>query len=367
MKIKIHGYDLAYAVGRVAKAVAVRSTTPVLEGIKISTDGDFAVFTATDLELGIETRVKCEVIESGATVVVGKVFADCASALPTDGYVDLTSDGKQVKVKCGGVKLAIAVLNEAEFPKLNDHATTGAFEIATEDLKRMVGGTAFACATDEARPILKGCLFEVQDGYLHVCALDGYRMAVKKCKVEAVDGEVKAVIPARALTELLRLLGDEKAVRVELDYGSLSVETEDTTFTARLLNGTFVDYKALLSAPVFATTVVDKAELLSAHARAKIVADLKSNAVHCTVADGKLTLAANSELGESEETIEVAHSGRNIDLYFNNRFLTDSLKAIPDDKVALCFGKDNTSPLFVRPADFGDYDYLILPVRVGRS
>lgn len=366
MKIKIHSYDLAYAVNKVAKAVAVRSTTPVLEGIKISTDGNYAVFTATDLELGVETRVKCEVLGQGAAVVVGKAFADCASALPTDGYVDLESYGKQVKVKCGSVQLAIATLNEAEFPKLNNHATTGAFEIATENLKRIVGGTVFACAIDEARPILKGCLFEVKDGYLYSCALDGYRMAVKKCKVEAVNGEVKAVIPARALTELSRLLGNEKTVRVELDYGNLRVATEDTTFTARLLNGTFVDYKALLSAPVFATAVVDKTELLSALARAKIVADVKSNAVHCTVADGNLTLTTNSELGESEETIEVAQDGRNIDLYFNNRFLADSLKAVPDEKVQLCFGKDGASPFFVRPADVGDYEYLILPVRVTR-
>lgn len=118
MKIGIYGYDLAVAVNKVAKAVATKSTNPVLEGIKIATDGEYAVFTATDLDIGIETRVKCEVFEQGETVVVGKAFVEYANKLTELDYVDLESDGKQVKVKCGKIKFALSTMDGTAFPKL---------------------------------------------------------------------------------------------------------------------------------------------------------------------------------------------------------------------------------------------------------
>ena len=65
--------------------------------------------------------------------------------------------------------------------------------------------TVFACSNDDSRPILKGCLFEISDGKLTSVALDGFRMAVVKKDVDAT-GDIKAVIPARTLQEITRLL-----------------------------------------------------------------------------------------------------------------------------------------------------------------
>ena len=368
MKIGIYGYDLAEAVNKVAKAVATKSTNPVLEGIKIATDGEYAVFTATDLEIGIETRVKCEVFEQGETVVVGKAFVEYANKLTELDYVELGSDGKQVKVKCGKIKFALATMETANFPKLQKDLDGDGFVVATEDLKRVVGATAFCCATDEARPILKGCLFEVVGDTLNVCAIDGFRMALKTCEVCETDGgAVKCVIPARSLTELIRLLGDEKTVKIVLTGGTLSIKTADTIFTARLLNGEFVNYNALLSTPTFSTVKVATDELLSALDRSSILAKSSNNVVRCVVENGTMTLTANSDLGNAEDTLEVDYADNKVDVHFNYRYIVDCLKAIDDETVNLCFGKDGNSPFFVCPTNNGDYKYLILPVRVNRA
>ena len=367
MKIKIYGYDLAEAVNKVAKAVATKSTNPVLEGIKIATDGEYAVFTATDLDIGIETRVKCEVVEQGETVVVGKAFVEYANKLTELDYVDLASDGKQVKVKCGKVKFALSTIDGSAFPKLTKDLDGDGFVISTEDLKKVVGATAFCCATDEARPILKGCLFEVVGETLNVCALDGFRLALKTCEVKETDGSVKVIIPARSLTELLRLLGDDTSVRIVLSRGTLSIKTDDTIFTARLLNGDFVNYNALLKTPTFATVKVGKDELLSALDRSAILAKSSNNTVRCVVENSTLTLTANSDLGNAEDALEVDYADNKVDLHFNYRYLVDCLKAIDDDTINLCFGKDGNSPFFVQPTNNGDYNYLILPVRVNNA
>lgn len=367
MKIRIYGYDLAVAVKKVAKAVATKSTTPVLEGIKIATDGEYAVFTATDLDIGIETRVKCEVFEQGETVVVGKAFVEYANKLTELEYVYLESDGKQVKVKCGKAKFALSTMDVTAFPKLTKDLDCDGFVISTDDLKKVVGATAFCCATDEARPILKGCLFEVVGETLNVCAIDGFRLALKTCEVKETDGSFKVVIHGRSLTELLRLLGDEKSVRIVLAKNTLSIKTDDTIFTARLLNGEFVNYNALLATPTFSTVKVATDELLSALDRLSILAKSSNNVVRCVVENGTMTLTANSDLGNAEDTLEVDYDDKKVDLHFNYRYIVDCLKAIDDETVNLCFGKDERSPFFVCPTNNGDYKYLILPIRVNKS
>ena len=45
----------------------------------------------------------------------------------------------------------------------------------------------FSVALDDSRPILKGCLFEINDNLLTAVALDGFRMSVVKKEVQAND------------------------------------------------------------------------------------------------------------------------------------------------------------------------------------
>lgn len=365
MKIKLYGYDLVYAVNRVAKAIAVKSPNPVLEGIKISAHDGRAVFTATDLELCIETSVLCSnVIEEGETVVVGKMFVDYVNKLDVAELVELNSNGKQVKVKSGNVKFALSTMSELSFPKQPVVSDENSFTVSSSGLKQAVGGTVFACANTDVRPILKGCLFEVKDNELRVVGCDGFRVAVRSCKVSGVQGDCKAVIPARALTEIVRQIDEDTPVEVFFTNGTMSVVMGNTSFMARLLNGAYVDYERIINSVATGTFVTAEREhLLATLGRLAILANLSNNATHCTVTEGILALSANSAFGDGEERIEVEHDGHPVDLWFNYKFLTDCLKTIQDEKVQICFCDDSRSPFFVRPVEVGDYEYLILPVR----
>ncbi len=369
MKIRIYGYDLAEAVGKVAKAVDTKAVNPILEGIRIATDGDYAVFTATDMDIWVETRVKCEVVEQGATVVVGKAFIEYASKLTALDYVEITEDGKQLKAVCGKIKFALATMDEKQFPKISKDFEGNSFTIAVADLKKAVGATAFCCATDEARPILKGCLFEIVGDTLNVCALDGFRLALHSCGVcDTTNGGFKVVIPARSLTELLRLVGDEEKVELVVQGGTLAIKTDNTIFTARLLNGDFVNYNALLGQPTTTEVCVGADELATALDRLSVLAKVdKNNVVRCVVEKGVMQLTAQSDLGNGEETIEVDYADKKVDLHFNFRYICDCLKAIDDEKIRLCFGKDERSPFFIFPHQNGDYKYLILPIRMNKT
>lgn len=365
MKIKIYGYDLAKAANKVAKAIAVKSPNTVLEGIKIAARDGYAVFTATCLEFCIETSVECDVLEEGATVVVGKVFVEYVNKLDAAEKVELSSNGKQVKVKCGHIKFALSEMSEVAFPKQPVVSDENSFTISATDLKQVVGGAVFACANTYARPILQGCLFEVDGDGLNVVGCDGFRIAVCSCKVTSVQGSCKAVIPARALAEILRQIDDDTPVEVFFTNGTASFVIGNTSSTVRLLNGNYMDYKRLINSSVTDTFVtVDTKTLLSALNRSAILANLSNNATHCTAdSDGFLALSVNSDLGDGEEHIEIEHYGDAIDLWFNYKFLSDCLKTIHDEQVRIWFGRDSRSPFFVRPVEAGNYEYMIMPVR----
>ena len=364
MKLGIYGYDLSIAANKVAKAIATKSTNPILECIKIATSGDYAVFTATDLDIGIEVRVKCEVFEEGETVVVGKTFVEFANKLSELDYVELESNGKQVKVCCGKVKIALSTMDCNKFPKVLIGQDENSFVISSKELKSIVGATTFACATDEARPILKGCLFEVNGNTLNVCSLDGFRLALKTCCIENTKNNVKSIIPARSLLELLRLIEDEEYIKLLFSNNTLSIKTKETIFTARLLNGDFVNYKALLSTPKHYTVKVNKEKLIYSLDRLSILAKLSNNVVRCTLENGSLALTTNNDLGNAEDIIDVDYNDKKIELCFNYKYIVDCLKVIEDEFVNICFGKDSNSPFFVCPIDNGDYEYMILPMRI---
>ena len=58
MKLICEGLDLSDAVLKVLRATAVRTTNPILEGIKLSAKEDSLTLSATDLEISIEKTIE---------------------------------------------------------------------------------------------------------------------------------------------------------------------------------------------------------------------------------------------------------------------------------------------------------------------
>ena len=82
MKIKCEKDKILKAINSVTKAVASKTTMPILEGILIQTNDKEVKLTTYDLEIGIEYIIECNVIEQGATVVNAIMFSEIIRKLP---------------------------------------------------------------------------------------------------------------------------------------------------------------------------------------------------------------------------------------------------------------------------------------------
>ena len=75
MKIVCYKDKILKAINSVVKAVASKTTMPILEGILIQTNDNEIKLTTYDLEIGIEYIMDCEVEEQGSTVVNAIMFS----------------------------------------------------------------------------------------------------------------------------------------------------------------------------------------------------------------------------------------------------------------------------------------------------
>lgn len=364
MKIICDGLDLSDAVLKVSKALSVKAANPVLEGIKITAKGDTLTLLATDMELTIEKKIKADVLMEGETVVVGKYFVDFVKKLEKE-QVELSRlyDG-QLQIKYSESESELQVFPAENFPKIEKQENSEYFELSQLDFKSIVEKSVFACSTDDSRPILKGCLFEIQDKMLTAVALDGFRMAVVKKEVEA-SGNMKAVIPARTLQEITRLLdNDEKTVKVNLQENTLFVEVENTVLISRLIEGEFVRYSHILPTTFSDTVIINRQALLTSIERAAIVArNDRYNVVKFDIKEEGMNIYAKSEVGTVNENMPINLNGKDITIAFNGKYILEFLKIINDEFISLNL---NTAidPCIITALGKDEFLYLVLPVRI---
>lgn len=364
MKVICDGLELSDAVLKVSKALSVKAANPVLEGIKITAKADTLTLLATDMELTIEKTIKADVLMEGETVVVGKYFVDFVKKLENE-QVELSRlyDGG-LQIKYSDSESELQVFPPENFPKIEKHENSEYFILSQSDLKSIVERTCFACSSDDSRPILKGCLFEIENNVLTSVALDGFRMAVVKKEVEA-SGNMKAVIPARTLTEITRLLdGDEKQVKVNIQNNTLYIELENTVLVSRLIEGDFVKYNHILPTSFENNVVVNRQALMTSIERAAIVArNDRYNVVKLDIKEEGMNIYAKSEVGTVNENITVNLTGKDIVIAFNGKYILEYLKIISEEFITLSL---NTAidPCVITSLGNDGFLYLVLPVRI---
>jgi hypothetical protein len=81
MKVSCLQENLAKGLSIVSRAVAARSTLPVLGNIYLGTDQGRLKLAATNLEIGITCWIGAKVEEDGATTVPARTFVDLVNAL----------------------------------------------------------------------------------------------------------------------------------------------------------------------------------------------------------------------------------------------------------------------------------------------
>ena len=363
MKIICEGIDLSEAVLKVIKACASRTTLPVMECIKMSAKNDSVTLTATDGEISIQKTIKAEVCEEGEICVPGKFFCDFIKKLEGVQITLKASDGK-MDIIYADSQSSMQVLSSADFPKIDTNVNDNTVVLKTSDFKRLVSSTSFCCASDESRPILKGCQIVIKGDQICMTALDGFRLATSKGKVLSSTSDMEIICPARTLNEIEKMLPDDDGeTELKIKRGMLLVCVEDTVLTSALYTGDFINKDNIIPKS-FTTKVTVYKDILKASIdrAALLVRGDRNSLIILDVSQGKVEVSSNSEIGNLVEPVKADVDGKDLRIAINSKFITDAINAIEEETAVLSFN-NSVQPFICQNSENKDSLYLILPVR----
>ena len=369
MKIVCEKEKILKAINSVTKAVASKTTMPILEGILIQTNDKEVKLTTYDLEIGIEYIIDADIKEQGATVVNAIMFSEIIRKLPdTDIKISLNEQNLLV-IECEGSLYKLATMNPDEFPELPQINIENSIQIEQNSLKEMIRKTIFAVSTEENRPIFTGCLFEIKNNKLNVVAVDGFRLAWKSKFLQNNSNDFTAVIPGRTLNEVNKIILDSfDTIKIGVAKNQALFEMENCKLVTRLLDGEFLNYGSVIPENWETRVRVNRNTLQNCFERISLISSSsiekeKKYPVKVSIDIGKVTISCTNQTGDAKEEMYVSTEGQNLEAGFNPKYFLDALRAIDDEEIFVDFGT-SISPCIIRPVDDGDYIYMILPIRL---
>jgi DNA polymerase-3 subunit beta len=370
MEITVSKFELLRELTATQGVVERKTTIPILSNYLLEAVGDKLSLTATDLDLSLRTSCNAKVRKEGACTVPARKLYDYVKLLPDADIAIKLLENHWVSIRCGRSNTKMVGMAKSNFPSLPVFPSVGVIRIPTGVLRSMIAKTGFAIANEESRYTLNGALMVLKPESITMVATDGHRLAhIERSgeKFEGVSGEMKTLIPKKAMDELKSLLdSDVEAIDFAKDESTLFFRVGQRLLTSRQLTGQFPNYEAVLPKDISKSIALHGEELGAAIARVAQFADERSRAVRLRLEKGELKISASStETGESEDSIEVAYDGDPIAIGFNAQYLIDFIRATGSCNVKLEL-KDAQSAGQLRPAEGEDYKYryIVMPMRI---
>jgi DNA polymerase-3 subunit beta len=370
MEITVSKFELLRELTATQGVVERKTTIPILSNYLFEAAGDKLSLTATDLDLSLRTSCNAKVKKDGACTIPARKLYDYVKLLPDADITIRLLENHWVSIRCGRSNTKMVGMARSNFPGLPVFPSAGVIKIPAAVLRSMIAKTGFAIANEESRYTLNGALMVLKPESITMVATDGHRLAhVERAgeKFEGVSGEMKTLIPKKAMDELKSLLdSDVETIDFAKDESTLFFCVGPRLLTSRQLTGQFPNYEAVLPKDISKSIALHGEELGAAIARVAQFADERSRAVRLRLEKGELKISASStETGESEDSIEVAYDGEPMAIGFNAQYLMDFIKATGSCEVKLEL-KDAQSAGQLRPAEGEDYKYryIVMPMRI---
>jgi DNA polymerase-3 subunit beta len=349
----------------VSGIVERRQTLPILANILIRKDGERVSFTATDLEIQIQTSADIGAgKDAAATTVAARKLVDILRALP-EADVALALTNKKLTITSGKSRFNLQTLAAEEFPTVAQAEFTADFALPASTLKYLLSMVHFAMAQQDIRYYLNGMLLVVDGTTVRAVATDGHRLALCEVTKDDASSKIEAIIPRKTVLELSRLLPDsDEPVRVQMAANQVKFGFGDIELVSKLVEGKFPDYQRVLPAANTKVFAIGREDLMHALQRAAILTTDKFKGVRMVLATGGLKITStNADQEDAQEELEIDYTGDGLDIGFNVSYLLDVLANLKNEQIRFSLGDSLGSALITMP-DSERFKYVVMPMRI---
>jgi len=348
-----------------------------LSSILLKTQNNKLLLAATDLYLGIRSSLVVEIKEKGSLVVDGDTFRSLISSL-SPGKIDLELSQSVLKISQGKTKIRLSCQSAEEYPKF-PKVIGNSFNLKVADLENIQSLVVFASSNDQTRPVLTSLLMKFSNQGLKVVGTDGFRLASAVFNDLKFSFDQELLIPAKAITELLRIAKQSQAEEVEVvvadELKQLLFKVDSVDFFVRLIEGDYPPYQKIVPPSFKLTVEIESDEFLNQLKRAQIFARETSNIVRLSFKNQDksnflVIKAISPSYGEylSEILVEVKtelskEEIAEIQIAFNALYLIEFINAVNSEKIFMSINES------LKPAQFTstknkNYFYISMPFRV---
>ena len=375
MRLSCQQEDLHRGLSAVSRAIPSRSTLPITQHILLDVSDSSVTLSATDAEtIAITYTIRADVEEPGSITMPSRLLADFIATLPHQPIVmTLAERSRQVSLACARNTASIGGMDPDDFPPIPTVQGGDPIRIDAARLRAGIAQTVFAAATDDSRPVLTGVHFHFKDKKLRLAAADGFRLSVHTLEIDS-NVDRTAIVPARALGELGRLLQEASDGQVEVTFNQTGTQVQfdvgHARLIANLIQGTFPNYDQLIPASFGTRTEVSVGDFMRETRIASIFARDGSGIVRIISTPGegrdpgRLMLTARAEeVGDNEGVLDAVVEGQESKIAFNGRYLTDVLNVMDTDRVAI-ETTSPSSPGVLRPVGDDRFVHVVMPMFV---
>lgn len=409
MQFDVQKDVLVKALRDVTSAVATRVVQPILSNVLIETRENSTLrFQGTDLDITIETRVPGMISESGSITLPGKKLLEVVSKLPNKTvHFKINPETLETTVTCERSKFNLTGLPSDDFPKLVDSKTVDGVLMPSEILKRSIQQTGFAAANYDASSVLGGVYLVINEGVFECTATDGSRLAHRKEELsvsapsarrvesdkeaDASDEKkaatatldkpmyLKAIVPARACTELVKLLDAQEEggkaaaksgattgvneVRIAMVAGQIVFETENHYLSSRLIGGEYPRYQELFPSEYKYLGELSADDFAASIERVAVMSDDRTHLVKLHFEGDTLQVSANTpDVGQAQDETQVKFEGQVLDIAVNVRYLIDVLQRLSGAPIRMEM-TGPLKPIIIKTGMDDKYRYLLMPVQ----
>ena len=364
MKIQITQVNLNRALNILSRVASSRTPLPILSNILLKASNNNLELAATNLEVAITHSAKGKIDEDGSVAVPAKLLHEFVAQLPKDSKVDLVFEKTKLFITAGSYSSHMQGSNTEDFPSLPTISGGSSVEVKSEDLKLALQRTMLAASHDETRPVLGGIYFHNVNGKLYIAATDGYRLA--ESILTDVKKDINCIVPAPALSDVLRILQDSSEENVELlfDEGQFGVTSGETKLISRTIDGQYPEYKQLIPDSSEIEFTVEKDELLTASKLAGLFARESGGSITIKASDATSEVTVSSvasQVGDNSSVIKGTVTGSG-DVVLNVRYLTEALNCFESKEITFRFS-GSISPCVLTSKDQPGYQHIVMPLK----
>jgi DNA polymerase-3 subunit beta len=364
MIISIDKKEFSEAVADVTRFAERRSATlPVLAGIVIVAGDDGIKLRATNLETGIDRKMKGTIKEAGVVALLATTLREITASFSGSGLITLEHTGETVVISSGTGRSTLKTLPYEDFPILPYPSAEGTkFSLSGANLRTLITTVAPFASPSTVRPELGSVSISAEGGVIKAVATDSFRLAEKKIAISGSLTPFTILIPAKNAIEIVQTLPDEP-IDIWCDENQCAFSCPSMMITTRLVTVSYPDYTQIIPKSFISEATTLRKDFETSLKRSAVFSDsFQKVRMGISVTEKKVTLAAhNSDIGESTESIPASVSGDSVELSFNHRYLTAPLSLITAESVTLSASGIGRA-LVIRGVGDSTFMYLVMPM-----